>query len=80
MGYDNILFDVEGNVAVLKFNRPKALNAVNPDVFNEVNDAVNKIEGNPLIKVLILTGEGKSFVAGADIAYMITLSPLQARE
>jgi len=81
MDYKNILFDVEGNVAILKFNRPKALNAVNPDVFYEVNDAIDRIEEDRSIKVLILTGEGeKAFVAGADIAYMIDLSPLQARE
>ena len=81
MDYNNILFNVEGNVAILKFNRPKALNAVNTDVFSEVNDAIDRIEEDSSIKVLILTGQGeKAFVAGADITYMIDLSPLQARE
>jgi enoyl-CoA hydratase len=81
MDYKNILFDVKGNVAILKFNRPKALNAVNPDVFHEMNDAIDRIEEDRSIKVLILTGQGeKAFVAGADIAYMIDLSPLQARK
>ena len=40
MDYNNILFDVQENVVVLKFNRPKALNAVNPEVFHEMNDAL----------------------------------------
>jgi enoyl-CoA hydratase len=81
MEYKNILFDVKGNVAILKFNRPKALNAVNPDVFHEMNDTIDRIEEDSSIKVLILTGQGeKAFVAGADIAYMIDLSPLQARK
>jgi len=81
MEYKNILFDVKGNVAILKFNRPKALNAVNQDVFHEMNDAIDRIEKDSSIKVLILTGEGeKAFVAGADIAYMIDLSPLQAKK
>ena len=81
MDYNNILFDVEGNVAVLKFNRPKALNAVNPDVFKEVADALDRVETDSSIKVLVLTGEGeKAFVAGADIKYMIDLTPLQAKE
>ena len=80
MAYSNILFEVEGNVAVIKFNRPKALNAVNPEVIDEVNEALDRIEEDTAVKVLILTGEGdKAFVAGADIAYMIKLSPLQAR-
>ncbi|MFC1866823.1 enoyl-CoA hydratase/isomerase family protein [Thermodesulfobacteriota bacterium] len=81
MDYKNIIFDVKGSVAVIKFNRPKALNAVNPDVLDEVNNAVSETEDNSEIKVLILTGEGeKAFVAGADISYMVNLSPLKARE
>lgn len=81
MEYSNILFTKEGNIAVLKFNRPKALNAVNPDVFREMNDALDRIISDGEIKVLVLTGEGqKAFVAGADIAHMVSLSPLQMKE
>jgi enoyl-CoA hydratase len=81
MDYKNILFSTEGNIAVLKFNRPKALNAVNPDVFVEMNDALDKVISDRTIKVLVLTGEGeKAFVAGADIAHMVTLSPLQLKD
>jgi enoyl-CoA hydratase len=81
MDYENIIFDVTDNVAILKFNRPKALNAVNPDVFKEMHDALDRIEEDGSIKVLILTGEGdKAFVAGADIAHMADLTPLQAKE
>jgi len=81
MDYNNILFEISGNVAVLKFNRPKALNAVNHEVFREMNDALDRIVSDRDIKVLILTGEGdKAFVAGADIAHMVELSPLQLKE
>jgi len=81
MDYQNILFSKEGNIAVLKFNRPKALNAVNPDVFREMNDALDKIMYDSSIKVLVLTGEGeKAFVAGADISHMVDLTPLQMKE
>lgn len=81
MDYQNIIFDVEEGVAVLKFNRPKALNAINTDVLAEVNDALDKIESDPSVKVLVLTGEGeKAFVAGADIGHMVNLSPLQFRK
>ena len=81
MAYENIIFETEGGVAVIKFNRPKALNAINPDVLTEVNRALESIENDPSIKVLILTGEGeKAFVAGADISHMVNLSPLEARE
>ena len=80
MAYENIIFETEGNVAVIKFNRPKALNAVNPDVLAETQDALDRLEADPNIKVLVLTGEGdKAFVAGADIAHMVKLNPLQTR-
>jgi len=80
MAYENILFDVEGQVAVIKFNRPKALNAINPDVIKEVNDALDKITADTSVKVLVLTGEGdKAFIAGADITHMVDFSPLEAR-
>jgi enoyl-CoA hydratase len=81
MSYNTIIFEVAGNVAVIKFNRPKALNAINPDVLTELNDALDRIEKDTSLKVLVLTGEGeKAFVAGADIAYMVNLSPLKARK
>lgn len=81
MDYNNILFSKEGNIAVIKFNRPKALNAVNPDVFNEMNDALDKIISDKTIRVLILTGGGeKAFVAGADISHMVNLTPLQLKD
>jgi len=81
MSYDNILFAKEEAVAVITFNRPKALNAINPDVVREMNAALEEIEQDPTIKVLVLTGAGeKAFVAGADISHMVNLTPLQARE
>lgn len=80
MAYENIIFEVDGNIAVIKFNRPKALNAINPDVVEDMENALEEIEANPAVKVLILTGEGdKAFVAGADISHMVGFSPLQGR-
>jgi enoyl-CoA hydratase len=81
MAYETIIFQKQGKVAVIKFNRPKALNAINPQVLAEVHKALDDIEKDPSIKVLVLTGEGeKAFVAGADISYMVNLSPLAARK
>ncbi|MGD9162408.1 MAG: enoyl-CoA hydratase-related protein [Desulfobacteraceae bacterium] len=81
MEYENILYSAEGNVGVIKFNRPKALNAINTDVLAEVNAALDEILENKEIKVLVFTGEGdRAFVAGADIKHMLNLTPLQARE
>lgn len=81
MEYKNILFNVQESIAILKFNRPEALNAINPEVFKDINAALDEIEKNPDIKVLVITGEGeKAFVAGADIKHMVDLTPLQARK
>lgn len=80
MSYQTIIFEKHGSVGVIKFNRPKALNAINPDLLNETQQALDEIEKDASIRVLILTGEGeKAFVAGADIAHMVNLSPLEAR-
>ncbi len=81
MAYETIIFEVEENLAIIKFNRPKALNAISPHVAKELAQALDEVEGNPAIKVLILTGEGeKAFVAGADISVMIDFDPLQLRK
>jgi enoyl-CoA hydratase len=80
MAYQNIMFEKQGNVGVIKINRPKALNAINAGVLDEMNQALDEIEKDPSVRVLVLTGEGeKAFIAGADIAYMVNLSPLEAR-
>ena len=80
MAYQNIIYEKQGNVGVIKFNRPKALNALNGDLLAEMGQALDEIEKDHAVRVLILTGEGeKAFVAGADIAFMVNLSPLEAR-
>jgi enoyl-CoA hydratase len=81
MDYKTIIYEVQGKVAIIKFNRPKALNAINPDMLAELSDAIDKIEGDPSARVLVLTGEGdRAFVAGADIPYLAGLTPLEARD
>ena len=70
---NNLLLEVEGPIAVLTINRPKALNALNSETLTELNEVLTEIEGRDDIKVVILTGSGeKSFVAGADISEMAT--------
>jgi len=80
MSYETIIYEVEEDVAIIRFNRPKVLNAINPTVVAEVKDALEKIAADRSIKVLILTGEGdKAFVAGADIASMKEYTPLEGK-
>ncbi len=71
--YENILLDFyeKDRVAVLTFNRPEALNALNGKTLEELENALDKVKKDSVSKVLILTGSGdKSFIAGADIKEM----------
>lgn len=69
-----INYEVDGAVAVLTINRPKALNALNSAVLDELNETLDAMDLNE-VRALIITGAGeKSFVAGADIGEMSTLT------
>ena len=71
----HILFEKKGNVAIALIDRPKALNALNSEVLNDLNTLLDEIAADPEIRVLVLTGSGeKAFVAGADIGEMSTLT------
>ena len=81
MAYENLLLEKEDALAILYVNRPKALNALNKDTLLEMKDAITSIKNDPEVDVLIVTGAGdKSFVAGADIAFMQSLTAVEARE
>lgn len=80
MSYQNLLVEKEPGVAVVKFNRPQVLNAVNVDTILELEQALHELNNDPAIRVLILTGEGKSFVSGSDISKLVEMDSLKARE
>ena len=65
----NVLFERKGYVGILTISRPEALNALNSEVLSQLEAQILGIEQSD-IRVLIVTGEGKAFVAGADIAEM----------
>ena len=77
--YTTLLTSLENNVLTITINRPEKLNALNKDVFNDLEKALNEIEKNPEIKSVIITGSGaKAFVAGADISEFNSLNKEQA--
>ncbi len=67
MSYQTILFDQEAGVATITFNRPDKLNALNHEMLTEFKDALARVRRDPEVRVLLLTGAGRSFIAGADI-------------
>lgn len=76
----NLLYEVRDGIALITVNRPQALNALNSGVFTEFADALEAIEADAGIKVVIVTGAGKAFVAGADISEMRDFSILKGRD
>lgn len=80
MSYQNLILERENDIAILYVNRPKYLNALNAQTLEEISAAVDEVRQDAEIKVLIITGAGdKSFVAGADINFMLPLSPAEGR-
>src|SRR5690242_7522427 len=70
-----------GDIAIIKINRPEALNALNLDVIAELSRTIDIVGVDDGIKVVIITGAGeKSFCAGADIAYMVNIEPMKAEK
>lgn len=80
MSYETIIYEVEENIAIIRFNRPQVLNAINRTVVEELRDAVENVTADKSIRVLILTGAGdRAFISGADIALMRDFTPLEGR-
>lgn len=80
MNYEILSADIKEGIATLTISRPKALNALNRQFFAELNAWLDEFGGRRDIKVLIITGAGNAFVAGADIAEMKDMNPAQGKE
>ncbi len=68
MAYDTILYDVAGGVATITFNRPEKLNAFNDTMIQETIKALRDAEHDETVRALIVTGAGRAFSAGQDLA------------
>ena len=68
MNYDSIQFKVEGGVAILTLNRPDRLNSFTRAMHLEVRDALARVQADQSVRVLVLTGAGRGFCAGQDLA------------
>ncbi|UCD22746.1 MAG: enoyl-CoA hydratase/isomerase family protein [Chloroflexota bacterium] len=78
MAYQNIIFEKEEDIAIITFNRPEAMNALNNQTRAEFAEAVAEVASEDEIKVLILTGSGKAFMAGSDIKEFSQTTPFAA--
>jgi 3-hydroxypropionyl-coenzyme A dehydratase len=76
-----IQLEPRGDIAIIKINRPEALNAVNIDVIAELSRTVDIVGTDDGIRAVIITGVGeRAFCAGADIAYMVNIDPIKAEK
>lgn len=73
MSYETIKFGTDNGIATITLDRPKALNALNLQVLTEVTEAAAKADADDNVRVIVITGEGRAFAAGADIKEMSEL-------
>ncbi len=79
--YTTLLTNLENSIFTITINRPDKMNALNKDVFTELDLAMDEVYSNPAIKSVIITGSGsKAFVAGADITEFSSLNKEEAME
>lgn len=74
MSYENIVISTEGRVALITLNRPKALNALNDQLMDELGAALLGFDADETISCIVITGSEKAFAAGADIGMMAKYS------
>jgi enoyl-CoA hydratase len=70
MAYKTLIVEIEDHVALIKLNRPEALNALNAELLGELADALTQADANDKVRCIVLTGSEKAFAAGADIKEM----------
>lgn len=73
-----VLLEQKGHIGIITLNNPSVLNALNERFLSEINDALDQVERNKEIFVLIITGVEKAFIAGADIKEMLPLTAVDA--
>lgn len=70
MAYETLIVDIEDHVALIRINRPEAMNALNSQVLSELSTALLDANKNDKVRCIVLTGSDKAFAAGADIKEM----------
>jgi methylglutaconyl-CoA hydratase len=75
-----ISYTVNNKIALIKLNRPEKRNALHPDLVKEFIERLNEAQEDNNVRIVIVTGEGKSFCAGADLAYLQNLGEYSSLE
>lgn len=78
MAYETIIVEIDDDVALIRLNRPDALNALNSELLTELSQALTEADRNDKVRCIVLTGSEKAFAAGADIKEMSKKSFVEA--
>ncbi|TCL38868.1 enoyl-CoA hydratase [Anaerospora hongkongensis] len=78
--FDNLIVEISNGVAVITINRPQEMNALNPKAVDELDTAFQELGKDAAVGAVIITGNDKVFVAGADITSMVEMEPIKAKE
>ncbi|MEH6360125.1 MAG: enoyl-CoA hydratase [Amylibacter sp.] len=70
MAYNTLIVEIEDHVALVQFNRPDVMNALNAELLGELGQAMTDLDADPKVRAIVLTGNDKAFAAGADIKEM----------
>ena len=70
MAYETLIVEVEEHVALIRLNRPEALNALNEQILEELAEALTEMDASPRVRAIVVTGSEKAFAAGADVKEM----------
>ena len=73
MTWQNVIIARDGGIGTLTLNRPEKLNAFAGEMRHEVADALDELEADESVRVIVITGAGRAFCAGADVGYMAEL-------
>ena len=80
MDYQKLIIEKQERIGVLKINQPQALNALNAEILKELGQAFDELAADEEVDVVILTGEGRAFVAGTDIAEMSVMKAAEGKK
>jgi 2-(1,2-epoxy-1,2-dihydrophenyl)acetyl-CoA isomerase len=78
MSYETLLYEVDQGVATITLNRPAALNAINPQMIEELQAVLNKVRDDAPVRAVVLTGAGRGFCSGADLKARQRVKPGEA--
>jgi len=78
--YKTLKYEVKEGIAYVTVNVPETLNAISPQVLDDLQAAFTQVSDDPQVKIAILTGEGKAFVAGADISQMSQMTGMECHD